>query len=80
MIISKSETLDLKNEEKITFLQLIRDADKLDIWRIFSEYYESSKHDRASAAGLGLPDLPEYSVFLYACIKKSWQHCQALLH
>lgn len=41
------------------FIKLIRDADKLDIWRVFLEYYTQPEHERASAAGLGFPDLPE---------------------
>jgi len=50
-----------KEEEIVFFIQLIRDADKLDIWRVFLEYYEGSEESRASAVGLGLPDLPGYS-------------------
>lgn len=44
---------------KGTFIRLIRDADKLDIWRVFLEYFHLPEEERASAAGLGLPDLPE---------------------
>jgi len=50
-----------KEEEIVFFIQLIRDADKLDIWRVFLEYYEGSEESRASAVGLGLPDFPGYS-------------------
>lgn len=52
-----------KNEkdEIVFFIKLIRDADKLDIWRVFLEYYYSPSNERASAVGLGLPDAPEYS-------------------
>jgi hypothetical protein len=51
-----------KEQENIVFfIKLIRDADKLDIWRVFLEYYESPSESKASAVGLGLPDLPEYS-------------------
>lgn len=50
-----------KNTENMLFLKLIRDADKLDIWRVFDEYYESSVSERASVAIHGLPDTPEYS-------------------
>lgn len=51
-----------KEEEDITFfIRLIRDADKLDIWRVFLEYYESPEEIKASAVGLGLPDSSEYS-------------------
>jgi hypothetical protein len=40
---------------------LIRDADKLDIWRVFLEYYEAPDEKRASAVSLSLPDLSEYT-------------------
>ncbi|MEW6002202.1 MAG: HD domain-containing protein [Nitrospirota bacterium] len=61
-----------KDQEKILFLKLIRDADKLDIWRVFIEYYESPEEKKASAAGLGLPDHPGYSqkVFLHLYKKR----------
>ncbi|MCL4490392.1 MAG: HD domain-containing protein [Nitrospirae bacterium] len=47
--------------EAILFLKLIRDADKLDIWRVFFEYYEERDDERPSAVGIGLPDVPGYS-------------------
>ena len=43
------------------FVKLIRDADKIDILRVFIEYYESPEDQRASATAFGLPDIPEYS-------------------
>jgi hypothetical protein len=49
-------------------LKLVRDADKLDIWRIFLEFYENGKDSLASAAGLGLPDVPEYSDEIIAAV------------
>ncbi len=48
-------------EEIQLFLKIIRDADKLDIWRVFLEYFSQPEDMRASAAGLGLPDRPECS-------------------
>lgn len=42
-------------------LKLLRDADKLDIWRVFIEYFHAPESERASAAGLGFPDLPHCS-------------------
>ncbi|GFO64918.1 HD domain-containing protein [Geomonas paludis] len=39
-------------------LRLLRDADKLDIWRVFTEYFNAPEAERASGAGLGFPDLP----------------------
>lgn len=47
---------------------MIRDADKLDIWRIFATYYEKDPSERESFAGLGLPDIPEYSAHVLACL------------
>ncbi len=41
------------------FIKLIRDADKIDIWRVFSELLALPDKERASAATLGLADLPE---------------------
>jgi hypothetical protein len=41
-----------------TYINLIRDADKLDIWRIFVELLDLPPEDRPSAATLGLDDAP----------------------
>jgi len=57
-----------EDRQYILFLMLIRDADKLDIWRIFAEYYEATKDKQASAVGLGLPDLPDYSKAVLSCL------------
>lgn len=43
------------------FLRLIRDADKLDIWRVFMEYFDAPPEERPSAVSLGFPDLPGVS-------------------
>ena len=40
------------------FINLIRDADKLDIWRVFVELLAQPPEERPSAAILGLDDLP----------------------
>jgi putative nucleotidyltransferase with HDIG domain len=58
----------LKKNDVIFFIKLVRDADKLDIWRIFIEYYESPRQGAASAIGLGLPDIPEYSADVLSCL------------
>jgi HD superfamily phosphohydrolase YqeK len=57
-----------EDERKILFLRLIRDADKLDIWRVFAEYFALPGDEQASAAGLDLPDSPEYSRTVLSCI------------
>jgi hypothetical protein len=52
---------DLNDPDKLFFLKMIRDADKLDILRVFIDHYKSNDDDRASAAAHGLSDNSEYS-------------------
>lgn len=59
---------DAINGRDLLFTRLIRDADKLDIWRIFREYYMQPENERASAVGLGFPDLPQCSPDVLNCI------------
>lgn len=54
--------------DALLLIKLIRDADKLDIFRVFTEYFETKEKDRPSAVGLGLPDLPEYSGEIISCL------------
>ncbi len=44
--------------EALAFLNLIRDADRLDIWSIFIDYYRNPAEVRSPAVGQGLPDRP----------------------
>ncbi len=48
-------------ERTLLHSRLIRDADKLDIWRIFIEILALPEAERPSAAGLGLPEEEGYS-------------------
>lgn len=57
-----------QDEEMILYLQLIRDADKLDILRIFIEYYEDADGARSSVPAHGLPDNSEYSQDVLSCL------------
>ncbi|ETR74058.1 MAG: Metal-dependent phosphohydrolase [Candidatus Magnetoglobus multicellularis str. Araruama] len=50
-----------KDDETLFFIRLIRDADKLDIWRIFFEYYSTRDSHQSKIIELGVPDLPGYS-------------------
>jgi HD domain len=50
------------------FVHIVRDADKLDIWRVLIEYYEQDVESRATAVTLGLPDAPDYSPTVLACL------------
>lgn len=54
--------------DMVLFLKLIRDADKIDIFRVFIKYYESAAEDRATATAFGVPDTPEYSRVMLSCI------------
>jgi len=49
------------------YLRLVRDADKLDIWRVFVEQLELPLELRASAAFLGFPDNGRVSA---ACLQE----------
>ena len=57
------------DQELLFFLKLIRDADKLDILRVAIEYYGQPEGKRASAVGLGLPDVPGYSPEVLTALK-----------
>ena len=61
---------DIADAETLRFLKLIRDADKLDIWRVFIEFYESPEKERPAAVSLGLPDIPSYSKEILSRIRK----------
>jgi hypothetical protein len=48
--------------EKKLFVQLLRDADKLDIFNMLTEYYSNNAPDKGKNLILDLPDLPEISM------------------
>ncbi len=54
----------------LPYLKMIRDADKLDIWRVFIEQADGRAEDRASAANLGLPDTAGYSPAVLAALRR----------
>jgi hypothetical protein len=58
----------VEGENTVLFIKLIKDADKLDIWRVFLEYYDAPEEERASAVGLGLQDIAGYSEEILSCI------------
>jgi hypothetical protein len=49
------------------FIRLIRDADKLDIWRVFLDYFRQPEDLRPSAVTLGFPDRPGLTP---ACVRE----------
>ncbi len=48
-------------EREQLFCNLIRDADKLDIWRVVTDYYCQMEEEPNNALQLDLPDTPGYS-------------------
>jgi hypothetical protein len=56
--------------ETLLHAKLIRDADKLDIWRIFTGLLDRAPAAWPSAAGLGLPDTPECSPQILASLER----------
>lgn len=58
----------IADEEYLLYTKLIRDADKLDIWRVLIDYYENSNGKRNAAIELDLPNTPGYSEEIYQSI------------
>jgi HD superfamily phosphohydrolase YqeK len=52
---------DKLDKDSISLLKMLRDADKLDIWRVFLEFFELHINDRHSASGFELPDINGYN-------------------
>ncbi len=50
-----------ETETCLFFAKLLRDADKLDIWKVVTDYYQRRDDEKNGAIELGLPDLPEFS-------------------
>ncbi len=52
-----------KDEDKKTlfYMRLLRDADKLDIWKVVTDYYSEREKQRNPVLELGLPDDPACS-------------------
>ncbi len=58
------------DDDTVLFIKLIRDADKLDILRLFIEYYGDSSQERSEVPAHGLPDNSEYSKDFVSCLHK----------
>lgn len=52
---------DSENEEGRLYSSLLRDADKLDIWRVLTEYYADSNRQKNPTLELDMPESPEIS-------------------
>jgi HD superfamily phosphohydrolase YqeK len=50
-----------ETEECLLFTKLLRDADKVDIWRVVTEHYGQKEEDRNAVIDLGLSHRPDIS-------------------
>ena len=54
-----------ETEVCLFFTKLLRDADKLDIWRVVTDYYKNAEQDRNNAIELDLKDTPDIADEVY---------------
>jgi putative nucleotidyltransferase with HDIG domain len=59
-----------ESEECLLFAKLLRDADKLDIWRVVTDYYHQEDGKRNAVIELDLPDTPGISYDVYQDLMK----------
>lgn len=59
-----------EDERCLFFLKLIRDADKVDIWRVVTDYYRIAHTHRNPTIELNLPDTPQISDPVYDTLKQ----------
>jgi hypothetical protein len=57
-----------EEERCLFFLKLLRDADKVDIWRVITDYYQNTGHNRNHILELDLPDSPRISDSVYRAL------------
>ena len=58
---NRAKLPDGMTEKCLFFTKLLRDADKLDIWWVVTDYYQRKNEPRNAALELELPDSPEIS-------------------
>ncbi len=56
--------------EALFYSRLLRDADKIDIWRIVTDYYEDPEAETNEALQLDLPDTAEYNSEILRQVEK----------
>jgi len=59
-----------EDERCLFFLKLLRDADKIDIWRVVTEYYRHAATKRNRSIELDLPDPDRVSTPVYEALMK----------
>jgi len=56
-----------ETERSLFFLKMLRDADKIDIWRVVTEYYQNPGHNRRCIE-MDLPNSPQVSKPVYEAL------------
>jgi hypothetical protein len=72
-VVGHHNRANLPQEEEarcLFFLKLLRDADKVDIWHVVTEYYQNSDNNRNPALELDLPDEDRVSDSAYEALMK----------
>jgi putative nucleotidyltransferase with HDIG domain len=70
---------DHLDADTLRWVKMIRDADKLDIWRVFVVFYAQQDEHRPNAVSLGLPDTEEYSAqVLSSVFRREMVHLTSL--
>ena len=57
-------------QRPLFFMKLLRDADKLDIWKVVNDYYQRADTGRNTTHELGLPDDPACSTAVLAALNR----------
>jgi len=66
-----SAALPAGEDERCLFsLRLLRDADKIDIWRVVTDYYRNAGNNRNQTIELDLPDVDQISDPVYNALMK----------
>jgi putative nucleotidyltransferase with HDIG domain len=58
-----------ETESVAFFSKLLRDADKIDIYRVVTDYYRAPSAERSAAIELDLPDTPDVSDEILHCLR-----------
>jgi putative nucleotidyltransferase with HDIG domain len=59
-----------EDKKALFYMRLLRDADKLDIWKIITDYYRSSEKQPKTALQIGLSDSPTCSTKVLEALQK----------
>ena len=57
-----------EDDRCIFFLKLLRDADKVDIWQVVTDYYQNARNNRKQSIELDLPDIDHVSDPVYKAL------------